>query len=158
MIDGLCGERLPAIDLAHVDLAGGEQGPEQHDGGVCTRQHGLRLDPSFELLVQPLDRIGRARVAPLVRRQSREGEQPIAGFLQAVGDGAVLEPPLADEGLAAGSIRAFGAHGQQQTIATCLRSLNFAALHLSFATNSSLATHVRGAFVRAISAYTTLQT
>ncbi len=30
-----------------------------------------------------------------------KGEQPVAGFLQAVGDGAVLEPPLADEGLAA---------------------------------------------------------
>src|ERR1700720_3713298 len=55
-----------------------------------------------ELLVQPLDRIGRARAAPLARRQSCEGEQPIAGFLQAVGDGAVLEPPLADEGLATG--------------------------------------------------------
>ena len=51
--------------------------------------------------MQPLDRIGRARAAPLARRQSCEGEQPIAGFLQAVGDGAVLKPPLADEGLAA---------------------------------------------------------
>ena len=38
----------------------------------------------------------------MARRQSCEGEQPIAGFLQAIGDGAVLEPPLADEGLAAG--------------------------------------------------------
>ncbi len=36
-----------------------------------------------------------------VWRQSREGEQPIAGFLQAVGDGAVLEPPFAKERLAA---------------------------------------------------------
>src|SRR5262249_31130492 len=25
LIDGRCGERLPAIDLAHVDLTGGEQ-------------------------------------------------------------------------------------------------------------------------------------
>jgi hypothetical protein len=54
----------------------------------------MRLDPSFELLVQPLDRIGRARAAPLARRQSCEGEQPIAGFLQAVGDGAVLSRHL----------------------------------------------------------------
>jgi hypothetical protein len=30
-----------------------------------------------------------------------EGEQPVAGFLQAVGDAAVLEPPFADKGLAA---------------------------------------------------------
>ena len=27
LIDGLCGECLPAIDLAHVDLTGGEQIP-----------------------------------------------------------------------------------------------------------------------------------
>ena len=35
---------------------------------------------------------------PLARRQPRQGEQPLAGFLQAVGDSARLEPPLADEG------------------------------------------------------------
>ena len=35
LIDGPCGERLPAIDLAHVDLTGGEQGPEQHGGSLC---------------------------------------------------------------------------------------------------------------------------
>ena len=34
------------------------------------------------------------------RRQASEGEQGVAGLLEAVGDGAVPEPPLADEGLA----------------------------------------------------------
>ena len=101
LIDELCGERLPAINLAHVDLARGEQCPEQHGGGFSGRQHGLRLYPSFELLVQSFDRIGSPRAPPLARRQSSEGEEPVAGFLQAVGDGAVLEPPFADEGLAA---------------------------------------------------------
>ena len=57
----------------------------------------LRFDPSFELLVQPLDRVCGPRAAPLARRQSGESEEPVAGFLQAVGDGAVLELPLADE-------------------------------------------------------------
>jgi adenylate cyclase len=33
--DGFGGERLPAINLAHVDLAGGKQRPEQHGGSVC---------------------------------------------------------------------------------------------------------------------------
>ena len=56
--------------------------------------------PPLELLVQPLDRIGGAYAAPLARRQPGEGEQAVAGFLQAVGNGAVFEAPLADEGLA----------------------------------------------------------
>ena len=43
----------------------------------------------------------RAR-APVIGGNRCEGEEPIAGVLQAVGDGAVLEPPLADECLAAG--------------------------------------------------------
>ena len=53
--------------------------------------------PPLELLVQPLDRIGGAYAAPLARRQPGEGEQAVAGFLQAVGNGAVFEAPLADE-------------------------------------------------------------
>jgi hypothetical protein len=72
LIDGLGGEGLPAIDLAHVDLAGSEQSPEQHRGGVRRWQHGLGLDPSLELFMQP---------------QPREGKEPFARFLQAVGDG-----------------------------------------------------------------------
>ena len=64
--DELFGERLPPVDLAHADLAGSEQRPEQHGGGVGGRQHGLRLDPSLELLVQPLDRIGGAHAARTV--------------------------------------------------------------------------------------------
>jgi hypothetical protein len=54
----------------------------------------LRFDPPLELLVQPLDRIGGAYAAPLARRQPGEGEEAVAGFLQAVGDSAVLEPPF----------------------------------------------------------------
>ena len=30
-------ERVPAIDLSHVDLTGSEQRPEQHGGSVCRR-------------------------------------------------------------------------------------------------------------------------
>ncbi len=35
LIDWFGGERLPAVDLAHVDLTGCKQRPEQHGGGVC---------------------------------------------------------------------------------------------------------------------------
>jgi len=87
-----CGERLPAIHLAHVDLTGGKQRPEQHRGGIGRRQHGLRLDPSFELFVQPLDGICGPHAAPLAWRQPRKGEQAFAGFLQAIGDGPMLKP------------------------------------------------------------------
>src|SRR3954470_22809613 len=60
------GERLPTVDLAQGDLAGGEQRPEQHRRGLGRGQHRLRLDPALELLVQPLDRVrgpGRLPVA-----------------------------------------------------------------------------------------------
>jgi hypothetical protein len=43
----------------------------------------------------PLDHVGGADAAPLARRQPREGDEPITGFLQAVGDCAMLEPPFA---------------------------------------------------------------
>ena len=35
LIDGRRGKRLPAVDLTHVDLARGEQRPEQHGGSLC---------------------------------------------------------------------------------------------------------------------------
>ena len=60
LIGGFCGERIPAIHLAHADLSRGEQRPEHHRGGVGRRQYSLSFDPALELLVQPLDRIGRA--------------------------------------------------------------------------------------------------
>jgi hypothetical protein len=36
-----------------------------------------------------------------IRVEGRRGEEPIARFLQAIGDGAMLESPLAQESLAA---------------------------------------------------------
>src|SRR5262245_254865 len=47
--------------------------------------------------MQPLNGVRRARTLPLVRWQSREGEELLAGFRQAVGNGAALEPPFANE-------------------------------------------------------------
>jgi hypothetical protein len=55
LIARLLGETLPTVCLAHRNLARGQQSPEQHGGGFCGRQHGLRLDPPLELLVQSFD-------------------------------------------------------------------------------------------------------
>ncbi len=57
LIDGFCGEGLPTINLAHIDLTGREQRPEQHRRRIGRWQHGLRLDPPLELFVQTFDRV-----------------------------------------------------------------------------------------------------
>jgi hypothetical protein len=62
--------------------------------------HGHR--GTLELLMQTLDRVRCSCASPLARRQAGEGEEAVAGFLQAVGDGAMTQPPRADEGLTAG--------------------------------------------------------
>src|SRR3954467_11717685 len=95
------GERRPAINFAHRDLTRCEQRPEQHRGGLGRGQHRLGLDPALEFLVKPLDGVGGSGRLPLAGRQSGEGEELLAGLLQAVGDGPALEPPLAQEGFAA---------------------------------------------------------
>ena len=94
LIEGV-GKGPPAVDLTHSELAGGEKRPEEHRCGFRRGQHGLGLDASLEFLVQPLDRIGGARALPLARRQPRESEEAVAGFLQAVG----YRPTLHDEHL-----------------------------------------------------------
>ena len=50
---------------AVLDLAGGEQRPEQHGRGVRRWQHGLRLDPALELLMQSLDGVGSTSATPV---------------------------------------------------------------------------------------------
>jgi hypothetical protein len=55
----LLGKGRPAVDLSHRDLARGEERPEQHRGCFCRGQDGLGFDPPLELLVKPLNRIGR---------------------------------------------------------------------------------------------------
>src|ERR1700704_1787334 len=52
--------------------------------------------------MQPPDGVGGASALPLAWRQASKGEEAVAGFLQTIGDGAVLESPFADEGLAGG--------------------------------------------------------
>jgi hypothetical protein len=74
------------------------------NSGFSGRQHGLRLDHSLELLVLSFDRIGGPRASAIGSRQSCEGEKPVAGSLQGVGDGAVLEPHLRMKALRRASI------------------------------------------------------
>ncbi len=51
-------EALPAIDPSHGDLARGDQGPEQHRGGLGRGQSALGLDAPSELLMQAFDDFG----------------------------------------------------------------------------------------------------
>jgi len=60
------------------------------------------LNPPLELFVQTLDRVRCSCASPLARRQARESEEVVASFFEAIGNRSTLEPPLADEGLAAG--------------------------------------------------------
>src|SRR5271155_4720385 len=96
------GEGVPSVDLAHGDLTRGEERPEQHGGGFGAGQDSLGLYPALEFFVQSLDRVRGSDRLPLARREPRECEQLVARFLQAVGDGAAFEAPLADERLAPG--------------------------------------------------------
>jgi len=47
------------------------------------------------------------KAAPLTWRQTRQRDEPIAGFLQAVGDGAMLEPPFAAASLISSRVAAY---------------------------------------------------
>ena len=47
--------------------------------------------------MQTFDRIRRSCRSPLALGQSGEGEQPIAGFLEAVGDTAAFQAPFGEE-------------------------------------------------------------
>jgi hypothetical protein len=87
-------EGRPAVDPAQGDLARGEQRPQQHRGSLGTGQQALGLDPTLELLVETLDGIGGAQRAPLLGRVGHEGEQALAGFLQALGDRRAPQLPL----------------------------------------------------------------
>ncbi len=53
-------EGVPAVDPSQGDLAASQQGPEQHAGRFGCGQDALGLDPALELLVEALDRSGRA--------------------------------------------------------------------------------------------------
>jgi hypothetical protein len=56
------------------------------------------IDPALELRMESFDRIGGRCVPPLAGRQSDKGEEPITGFLEAVGHRLAFEPPFAGKG------------------------------------------------------------
>jgi hypothetical protein len=50
-----------AVDPPQLDLSAGDQAEEQDQGGVLRGQRALGLDAPAELLIEPLDDVGRAR-------------------------------------------------------------------------------------------------
>jgi len=77
---------LVAIDLAHGDLAGGDEAVEQDDGGVLGGKRALGLHPTAKLLIEALDGVGGAQASPLLRRESVEGQQLVAALGEAGDD------------------------------------------------------------------------
>jgi hypothetical protein len=98
LVSELLGESLPSVDFAHCDLTGREQRPKQHGCGLGRGQHRLGFDPTLELLMEPFDSVGCACAFPLAAGQPGKGEEPVTGFLEAVGYRLASEPPFADEG------------------------------------------------------------
>jgi hypothetical protein len=76
LIGRLLGEAPPTVDLAHLDLARRQQRPERHRGGLHGRQHGLRLDPSLELLMQAFNciRMKVKSLSPVPRQAPRKAK------------------------------------------------------------------------------------
>ena len=85
---------VPAVNAAQRDLAAGEQGPEQHAGGLGAGQQALRLDPALKLFMQSLNGVRRPDRFPLIGRVEQEGEQVGTGLLEAGGDGRALQSPF----------------------------------------------------------------
>jgi hypothetical protein len=56
--------------------------------------------------MQALDRTGGTHASPLARQQSREGEEPLAGFLQTVGDGGTRRRRREERKTGAGEMKA----------------------------------------------------
>jgi hypothetical protein len=75
LIGRLLGKARPTIDLAHDDLSGSQQGPEEHGGGFRAGQDGLGFDPALELLVQTLDGVRRSDRFPLALREAYGGKR-----------------------------------------------------------------------------------
>ena len=93
---------LPTVDLAEGDLPACHQRPEEHAGSFGAGQQALRFDAPLEFLMQTLDGVAGPDGLPLLLWEAEESEKLVAGLLEAVGDGAALETPFADERLAPG--------------------------------------------------------
>jgi hypothetical protein len=79
--------------LASVVLAGARNSSRSSTSPeASSAQNNMAAVAAVELLVYSFDHVG-GGAAPLAWRQTREGEQPVGGFLHPVGDGFVLEPP-----------------------------------------------------------------
>src|SRR5262249_24212375 len=65
LVSELVHQGLPSVDFAHRNLTSGEQRPEQHGRGLGRGQPRLGLEPAFELLVEPFNRVGGSRTLPL---------------------------------------------------------------------------------------------
>src|SRR6266542_1645827 len=77
-------ELLVTVELPEPQLPRRRQTVQQEQRAVLRRQHCLRLDPPTELLDHALDDVGGAQPLPLTFREAVEGQQLVAGLVEAL--------------------------------------------------------------------------
>ena len=100
MINGLVSERVPAVDLRMLIWPEARSAQNSIAAVSADGSTVWALIGRLNLLVQPLDRVGGPRRCATGSMAGSESKEAVASFLQ--GDGAMTQPPLPDEGLAAG--------------------------------------------------------
>src|SRR5712691_4800634 len=76
-------EVLPADQTAQRHLTAAQESEEQQEDRVLTRQRGLSLGGTAELLVNSFQGIGGAQCLPLRSRESSKGDELVAGLFDA---------------------------------------------------------------------------
>src|SRR6266542_4229600 len=88
---------LKADDAAKDDLPAAQETEEEQEHRVLTRQRSLGLRSPAELLVDPLERVGRAQRLPLRGRVTQEREELVTGLVEARDHGLAAKLPLPHE-------------------------------------------------------------
>jgi len=74
---------MPADQPAQLNLSATQQSEQEEQDRLLVRERSLGLGSPPKLLVDPLQRVGRAQGLPLGNREGSKSEQFVASFLEA---------------------------------------------------------------------------